>query len=424
VTPIAADAIAPSTLLARLHALRDELAVLEPERYEGDACAEIAEALATLAKSCDVAAMRAARRAAECGQHRARGFADQHDWVAAVAGTTPTAAREALRTVADADDCPDTRDAMRAGEVSMAQATEIVRTEREAPGSEHQLLEVAKARSLGAVREQARSRRLASVDPEHLRRRQHEARAVRHWRDPMGMVCGSFRLTPVAGTSFAQRLDRETNRLWRAAKRAGRDAARESLAADAFVGLLAGTSDMAAPPGATAAPDAPMPADGTATTGKARTGKRPRRRRLVNADVVIVQSAEAARRGRVLPGEVCHVVGGGPIAPSEVEELIAAGAFVKALLHDGKRVTHVAHYGRNLTAEMRTALGVGPPPTFDGLRCSDDGCERRLGLEIDHVDPVANGGATSLENLDPKCWVHHQAKTERDRASGLLRSGP
>jgi hypothetical protein len=140
--------------------------------------------------------------------------------------------------------------------------------------------------------------------------------------------------------------------------------------------------------------------------------------------VVIVQSAEAARRGHVHPGEVCHVVGGGPVAPSEVEELIAAGAFVKAVLHDGKQVTHVAHLGRHPTAEIRTALGLGPPPDFDGLHCSEDGCERRLGLQIDHLDPVAHGGPTSLENLDPKCWLHHDAKTRRDRTAGLLQHGP
>jgi hypothetical protein len=62
--------------------------------------------------------------------------------------------------------------------------------------------------------------------------------------------------------------------------------------------------------------------------------------------VVIVQAAEVARRGHAHPGELCHVVGGGPVAPSVVEALIGAGAFVKAVLHDGERVTDVAHYGR------------------------------------------------------------------------------
>ena len=143
-----------------------------------------------------------------------------------------------------------------------------------------------------------------------------------------------------------------------------------------------------------------------------------------NTDVVIVQSAEVARRGHVHPGELCHIVGGGPVAPSVVEELIATGAFVKAVVHDGEQVTHVAHYGRHLTATMRTARGIGPPPAFDGRICFEPGCERRLGLETDHVVPVAAGGPTSGENLHDRCPPHHWEKTERDRKAGLLGRSP
>ncbi|HEX5588428.1 MAG TPA: HNH endonuclease signature motif containing protein, partial [Acidimicrobiia bacterium] len=92
----------------------------------------------------------------------------------------------------------------------------------------------------------------------------------------------------------------------------------------------------------------------------------------------------------------------------------------KAVLHDGEQVTHVAHYGRHLSAAQRTARGIGPPPEFDGRRCSEPGCERRLGLETDHRDPVANGGPTSGENLGDLCTPHHWAKTQRDRTAGHL----
>ena len=162
----------------------------------------------------------------------------------------------------------------------------------------------------------------------------------------------------------------------------------------------------------------------TSVSPPAQAAQRTRRPPRPAADVVIVQSAEVSRRGHVHDGEVCHVVGCGPVAPSVVAELVAAGAFVKAVLHDGTRVTHVAHYGRNLTAAMRTALGIGPPPEFDGRKCSEDGCERRLGLETDHVLPVAAGGPTSGENLSDRCLPHHWEKTERDRTAGLLERGP
>jgi hypothetical protein len=411
------DATPLSELTALFRTCRDELASFEPERYEVDACAELAEELAGLTKSCDVAAVRAAARAMAGGAHRERGYAGGPDWVAALSGSTSSAAREALQTVAAVETCLETRDALRSGTVSVPQAGEIVRAEREAPGSEHELLETAKTSTLSAVREHARSRRLVAVDREELRARQHAAREVRHWRDGQGMVCGSFKLEPVAGTSFVNRLERETDRRWRTSWRAGCAEPRDALAADAFLAMVG--SD-----GAAEESSADGSLFGPAGSGVAATTQRRRRRRSVNADVVIVQSAEAVRHGHVHPGELCHVVGGGPVAPSEVEELIAAGAFVKAVLHDGTQVTHVAHHGRHLSAETRTALGLGAPPTFDGRRCSEAGCERRLGLETDHLDPVANGGATSLENLDDKCWVHHQEKTDRDRAAGLMEHGP
>jgi hypothetical protein len=119
-------------------------------------------------------------------------------------------------------------------------------------------------------------------------------------------------------------------------------------------------------------------------------------------------------------GQVAHIVGGGPL-PVPVVRAVAADAFVKVVFHDGVEITKVAHLGRHIPAELRTALELGPPPDFDGVTCAEPGCDRRYGLEWDHVDPVAHGGITSHENLEPQCWPHHRDKTERDRAAGLLR---
>jgi len=152
------SATAPSALLARLRSCRAELKAFEPERYESSDCAAIAEELAKLEKVCSVAAVRAAKRAASGGEHRARGHADEHDWLSKLSGTTSAAARDALRTIESLDECPETRDALLDGDVSLSQASEIVRTEREVPGSEHELLETARNQSLGPVREQAPAR--------------------------------------------------------------------------------------------------------------------------------------------------------------------------------------------------------------------------------------------------------------------------
>jgi len=83
-------------------------------------------------------------------------------------------------------------------------------------------------------------------------------------------------------------------------------------------------------------------------------------------------------------------------------------------------VQTVADFGRHRPAHLETALMLGTPPEFEGVTCAEIGCDRRYGLEWDHVDPCANGGPTSIANLKPECKPHHWEKTERDRKAGLL----
>jgi hypothetical protein len=97
---------------------------------------------------------------------------------------------------------------------------------------------------------------------------------------------------------------------------------------------------------------------------------------------------------------------------------------LKAVLHDGVEIHTIAHFGRRYPAVLRTALMLGAPSAFEGPICSEPGCDRRYHLERDHVDPCANGGKTSFENLSSPCWPHHQMKTERDRNAGLLSNKP
>ena len=48
------------------------------------------------------------------------------------------------------------------------------------------------------------------------------------------------------------------------------------------------------------------------------------------------------------------------------------------------------------------------------------GCDRQYHLQIDHIDPVANGGLTSYDNNQLLCPPDHRIKTEQDRKAGLL----
>jgi hypothetical protein len=175
------------------------------------------------------------------------------------------------------------------------------------------------------------------------------------------------------------RIDVETDRAWRTAHRAGTPEPRERLAADAFATVVSG--------GGAGHP--------------------------VKADVVYVCDINSGQ---------AHIVGGGPVPVATVDE-VARDAFIKAVLHDGTQIDTVVHYGRKaMPAVVRTAVSLGDPPDFDGIKCVD--CDRDLGLQWDHDDPVANGGPTTRKNLKPRCVPCHIAKTERDRLAGLLNGGP
>jgi hypothetical protein len=131
--------------------------------------------------------------------------------------------------------------------------------------------------------------------------------------------------------------------------------------------------------------------------------------------VVFVIDLRTYRTGEQHDETVCHIVGGGPVAPSVVREA-ARDAFLKAVLHDGVDIKTVAHFGRYIPAELRTALDLGPPP-FEGKECVD--CGQTFRLQWDHDTPVVAGGVTSAENGKPRCYGCHAKKSDAERAAGL-----
>jgi hypothetical protein len=386
---VAGGGVMAQSLGGRVDELVRALRAFEPGEYSGEDCARLVTTFSRAEKALAAARVRAAARSAESNQHRREGFADPSEWLSRLTGGTARDARNQLDTMKRLELCPATRDAVNSGEVSLGQADEIARTEDEVPGSEAILLPLAKKSGLSKVRDEARKKRANAIPAEELHNRQRAARSVRHWRDELGMIAGTFRLTPEVGVPFVNRLEREAQRLRRAAKQRGGTVERfEAFAADAFADMI----------------------QGSPTSAPAKSRRR-------DVDAVIVCDLRAYRRGHAHEGEQCHLVGGGPIPVSLAREM-AKDAFLKAVLHDGVHIHTVKHFGRHIPAELRTALEVGPLPDLDGVTCSEEGCERRYGLEWDHDNPVANGGETSYENLRPKCEPHHWDKTERDRRAG------
>lgn len=341
-----------------------------------DECVALVASLARLEKATAAARLRAAARVAADGGHRGEGFARAAEWLARTSGTSAAEADRGLRTVERVAALSEVRSAFASGELSIDQAHEVATTVEACPGSEHELVGLARTSSLRVLRDEGRRLRLDAIDPEELHRRQLAARSHRHWRDEMGMVRYSGALPPEVGIPLMNRLDVETDRAFRAARRRDARERRECYAADALVRMID---------------------DGGV-------------RHATRADVVYVCDLNTGRN---------HIVGGGPV-PRATVEAVLPHAFVKAVLHDGVRIDTVAHYGRHIPAVLRTALELGDAPRFDGVECDEPDCDRRYGLEWDHVDPVANGGVTAAHNLRPKCHACHAEKTERDRRAGLL----
>lgn len=383
-----------------IRGLRTAIAALDPDVVGSDDCRRLASELATVEKACAAARVRVAARAAAGGAHRRAGFADPADWLAREAGTTIGEAKAALDTASMLPSLPATADALAAGELSLAQAAEIAKGTRAAEPAERDqveagLLDIARHHGLRTLKDTARKQRLERLDPAELYRRQRRARYLRHWKDDLGMVRIDAALPPTEGVALINRLDAETDRNQRIARRAHRDddhgvEKREAYAADALLTLTAGG-------------------------GKGQPGGR--------ADLVIVSNINAYRRGHAHPGEVCHIIGGGPI-PVDIARELGRDAFLKAVLHDGVNIHTVHHIGRYRQAELRTALELGAPPGFEGAVCTTDNCDRRYGLEWDHRQPLAAGGATTYANLGPECWPHHRKKTEEERQAGLYTPPP
>src|SRR5262249_41883074 len=154
-----------------------ELVAFDASGSSGAECLTLAQRLARVANACLAASARAISRAAECG------VVDRPaDVLARAGGGTLGAARAMLETVDAVGDLPATDAALRSGEISLAQAEEIVSM----PAHEQELLALARSSGLGPVRDRARKARMAARDPKELYKNQQESREFRHWRDKYG----------------------------------------------------------------------------------------------------------------------------------------------------------------------------------------------------------------------------------------------
>jgi hypothetical protein len=330
----------------------------------------------------------AARRVAQTDLWKRGGHRSAAHWLAHVTGMGVGDAVRLLQTAETVEAAPDTREALRAGAVSVRQAKAIGAAEAVDPGAGQRLLAVAADRSMKETEDDAaRVVRAASTETDAERAERHRRqRKVFHGVNADGVGWGRWQLPIAEHIRFIAQLEGEQTRVFAEAKTDGEREPQEAYAADAFCRIV----DRAA-----------RRVDTTGATGSIDDGED-----WSFSKVIVRVDAAALDRGAVAPGEVCEIAGTGPVPVTDVWRMIDGDAFVAAVATRGSEIEKVMHLGRKPTALQRTALEWMTAGT-----CVIEGCDSTARAEIDHVADWVATQVTELSELARPCGHHHDLKT-------------
>jgi 5-methylcytosine-specific restriction endonuclease McrA len=251
-------------------------------------------------------------------------------------------------------------------------ASEIAASATVDPEAEAALLETARGgASFRAVRDRCREASMRAAADAARTRRLHETRSARSYSGANGHLVLHAELAPDVGASVRSVIEQKTDELFRAARHAGTTELRCAYQADALAALVLGD------------------------------GSRP------SPDVRVHLDGAAAERGFALPGERCHIDGVGPVTVTTAIAMLQ-DAKLTVLRHDEHGdISHVSSPTRTIPARLRRWVEEAYQA------CGRQGCDSRFRLEIDHITPLAEGGATEKDNLWRLCGHDHHLKTYR-----------
>jgi hypothetical protein len=308
-----------------------------------------------------------ADRAADAGTWARAGHRSPEAWLSQTTGTSYGDAAATLGASAKLSELPSIGAAVRRGELSAPQVQQVAAAAT--PENEQRLLDAAARENVDRLRktcarEMARTRSVAEEQARHDRI--HRARFHRSWTDAEGAYCYEGRTTAAIGARIEAAIAAGADQVFKHAWAEGRRESAAAYRADALAMLL--------------------------DEGGAKV------------DTTVVIRADA---GRLAGDDGACEMATGPVPVHEAVGAILAGAFVKVVLRDGVDVTRVAHAGRHIPAEVKTAVYER-----DDFTCVRPGCGARQRLEVHHylVD-FAKGGATAYWNLATVCSQDHDLIT-------------
>ena len=408
---------------------------------------EVFDALVEAQKLIDGAVLRMTGRYEESNVWRANGSKSAEDDIAGKTGSSMGAARRRLSTSKRLRSQPRTDGAVRGGELSEEQASEVSEGAGASPQDEEELLRTARKRSLRELRERAARSRARGEDSEARARRLFKARCMRRFLGREGMASLLLQLPTEWMAEVDAFLNRFIDREFADARDRGQLEAREAYAADVVYRLLtgqpanqpgpvAGPADDAevADPGTDPGPpddtdhdtdtdpvadtepgadNEPAGEDGDEDPGADGRPARARNANSVRPDrkVLAIIDLRALNRGHVEGDETCEIAGVGPVSVAALRSMLS-DAFLALVIKDGVDVLNVTHLGRQVTAHQRTALEAR------GWWCERCGSTYRV--EIDHDTGWTLTHDTRLEDLRLGCGHCHDLKTRH----GLRWSGP
>jgi hypothetical protein len=426
---------------------------------------EIGRELTRVKRRFEAAELACAKRVADTSLVRTRADHDGAKATGRQLGVSNGEAASLLDLAGALAELPATREAFERGDISRDQAAEIARTAQVRPGTEADLVAVARHESLGELKRRGRKLRANGEDGAQKAQRLQRERFLRTWIDDDGAGNGRWKLPPDQHAQVMAALAPRRDRHFGDARREGRRDPHEAYDADALVQLahdaatynaqpdhadraveelteelvhspiavttrdgegqltlepapITEVTSTATPtnptaPGADHPPDhEPAAAQTDTTSPDPSPPTRPTRR--VRDKVIFRIDWTAAVRGHTLGAdhrdtggteETCDIVGIGPVPVDVVRRVLETDPILAIVLTEGTDIRAVVHPGRKATAHMRTCL------EWAQQGCSVLGCPNTGRLELDHDDDWAHTLHTRLDQLDWLCTKHHRQKT-------------
>jgi hypothetical protein len=378
-----------------LRAVRGHLGALasslDPDLLSVADAARLIEVLAAIEKLAAGMRLLLARRIDNESLFGETGDRNAAAWLAKRTGQSARDAARDLETSKKLAALPDTAEAVRKGEVSPTQAGHVADGATADPAAEADLLDTARRGSMAELYRKTKATKAAAAGDDAARHAAaHRNRKYRSGINELGEGWGSHTGRADHLAKLNALLKPHTDAAFRKARREGRRERHEALEYDGLMSLL----------GIEPIVDAP----GDTSDGQTGTPPTPVAAVRTPAQIIMKIDAAALKRGHTEAGEMCEIVGHGPIPVDALREFLPDAA-IAVILQDGVDAFNVTNFSRRANATQQLVLHLL------NIGCDRLGCPCTDHLQVDHRIDWAKVKVTELVNLDWLCTHDHDLKT-------------